>query len=220
MVNNPFFSVTPLKKDMIVGRKEFLKNINKEVMSSLIDNKIIIIKGDSGMGKSFFVRSAVDELKTKKSIKLFNYDFSLDLINKLRKLPDESKIKKQIVVVIDRFELMLMLSEQLQTKIFELMTELCKTGITFLITSSDDLIEKTRILNLELKKYFKTFNVPGLTYEEAEDLVINRLNMERKKDLKSIEPFTVKELKEVYKNSKGNPRIILMLCGVLFDNKF
>ena len=126
-------------------------------------------------------------------------------------------IGKQIIVVIDKFELLLSLSNNLQEKIVQLMNDLCKAKITLIITSTDDLLKKMTKMDAELKKYFKVLEVPPISFAEAKKLAIQRLDEARTKGKGSLSPFTEDELKKVYDNSKGNPRLILMLLASLYE---
>jgi hypothetical protein len=220
-VENPFLFITPRKgKDKLVGRFDFLKKVKKTVINSLKKQSIVTLNGDFGIGKSLFVKKTVKELNKRKSIKIYRFDFNFNLLNELRNLPSEKRIKKEIVVVIDRFELILSLSSFLQDKILQIMTDLCKAEITIIVTTSSDLLEKIKDMKPKIKNYFKVLEVPSMNFEETQKLIISRLNEVRPKKSNSIEPFTKYEIKEIYKKSKGNPRMILMLCAALFEEKF
>ena len=219
-VQNPFLYITPRDKDFLVGRSNFLDKVKKVVMDSLDENAIVSINGEFGIGKTLFVRKVIEDLEEKKkSVKVFHYDFNFNTLNDLRNLPSEKKAKKEIIVVIDRFELILSLSNLLQRKILKVMSDLCKAKITLLITSTDDLLKKIKNIDEGVKKYFRVLDVPPMTYEETEKLVISRLNEVRTKNKESIHPFTENEIKAMYKNAKGNPRMLLMLCASLFEEK-
>ena len=220
IVNNPFLYITPRTKDLLIGRKEFLTKIKATVFESLKKKSIISINGEFGIGKSLFVEKVILSLKDMKDIKMYNFDFNFNLINELRNLPSEKKIKKQVVVIIDRFELILSLSEVLQHKILDLMTDLCKAEITLIITSSNNLLKSIKNISPSTKNYFKVLDVPALNFEEAKRLIISRLNEARPTSKDSLHPFTPEEIKKIFKTSKGNPRMILMLCAGLFEEKF
>ncbi|MBN1924039.1 MAG: hypothetical protein JW791_04755 [Nanoarchaeota archaeon] len=219
-VNNPFLFITPRDKDLLVGRQSFLDQVKTTVMKSLDSQAIITINGDFGIGKTLFVEKAVSDLEKRKDIKLFKWDFNLNTLNDLRTLPNEKELKKQIVVTIDRFELILSLSNILQNKILKIMTDLVKSKITLIITTSDDLLKKIKNIEPKIKSFFKVLNVPPMNFEETKRLIVSRLNESRKKKSDSIEPFTNDEVKQIYKNSKGNPRMVLLLCASLFEDKF
>jgi hypothetical protein len=220
MINvNPFLFITPRdKSDELIGRFDFFEKIKKTVLESLDDSSIVTINGDFGMGKSLFVKKAMEELSAKKNLKLFYLDFNLNTLNDLRNMPSEKKLGKQIIVLIDRFELLLSLSNTLQEKIIKLMTDLCEAKVTLIITSSDDLLKKMAKLDAKLKKYFKVLNVPPISLAEANKLVISRLDEVKKNGKGSITPFTEDEIEKIHKNAKGNPRIILMLLASLYED--
>jgi hypothetical protein len=218
MQNNPFLSITPREKsDELIGRFGFYEKIKKTILESLDDYAIITINGDFGIGKSLFVEKVLADLSKKKQLKIINLDFSLNILNDLRNIPSEEEAGKQIIVIIDRFELLLSLSNNLQKKIVQLMNDLCKAKITLIITSSDDLLKKMAKMDAGLKKYFKVLEVPPLSFDEAKKLAIQRLDEVRSNGKGSLTPFTEDELRKVYNNSKGNPRLILMLLASLYE---
>ncbi len=218
MQDNPFLFITPREKsDELIGRFDFYEKIKKTVLESLDEHAIITINGDFGMGKSLFVEKVLAELSNKKMLKLITLDFSLNTLNDLRNIPSEKAAGKQIIVIIDRFELLLSLSNNLQEKIVQLMNDLCKAKITLIITSSDDLLKKMAKMDAGLKKYFKVLEVPPISFDEAKKLAIQRLDEARSKGKGSLAPFTEDEVRKVYNNSKGNPRLILMLLASLYE---
>ena len=218
-ITNPFLFITPRSQDLLVGRRDFLKKIKSTVVNSLKEKTIVTINGDFGIGKTLFVEKAIKELKSRKNIKLYSYDFNFNILNELRNLPSEKKVKKQIIVIIDRFELILSLSSVLQEKILKIMAELSEAKITLIITSSDDLLKRLKRIKPSIKKYFKILNVPSMTFEETKRLIISRLNESRPKSKDSLHPFTTQEVKQIFKTSRGNPRMVLMLCAGLFEEK-
>jgi Cdc6-like AAA superfamily ATPase len=220
MINiNPFLFITPRdKSDELIGRFDFFEKIKKTVLESLDDNAIVTINGDFGIGKSLFVKKAMEDLSKKKSLKLFYLDFNLNTLNDLRNIPTEKELGKQIIVLIDRFELLLSLSNNLQEKIIKLMTDLCESKITLILTTSDDLLKKMTKMDAHLKKYFKVLNVPPVSLTEAKKLIISRLDEVKKTNKGTIKPFTEDEVYKIHKNAKGNPRIILMLLASLYED--
>jgi ABC-type dipeptide/oligopeptide/nickel transport system ATPase component len=219
-MNNPFLFITPRKnEDNLIGRFDFYEKMKKAVLESLDENAIITLNGDFGIGKSFFVEKAMNELSKMKNLKVYYLDFNLNTLNDLRAIPSEKELGKQIIIIIDKFELLLSLSEPLQEKILNLMSELCKNEITLLITTSNDLLKGIKKIEPQIKKYFKILDVPAVNYEETKKLVISRLNEARKTHSDSITPFTESELHSIYKNTKGNPRLILMLLASIYEEK-
>jgi len=167
-----------------------------------------------------FVDKIIIDLNKRRNIKIFKFDFNMNTLNDLRNLPTEKELGKEIVVIIDRFELMLELSGELQEKILEIMTDLCKAEITIIVTSSNSLLKTVNKLRPELKNYFKVLDVPAMNFEETKKLVISRLNEVRAKKSDSLEPFTLDEVKKIHDNAKGNPRMVLLLLAGLFEQKF
>jgi 6-pyruvoyl-tetrahydropterin synthase len=219
MIINPFLFITPRdKSDELIGRFDFFEKIKKTVLESLDESAIVTIKGDFGIGKSLFVKKAMEDLSAKKNLKIFYLDFNLNTLNDLRNMPSEKEIGKQIIVIIDRFELMLSLSNTLQEKIVKLMADLCEAKVTLIITASDDLMVKMAKMDAKLKNYFKVLNVPPISLAEAKKLVISRLDEVRKNNKGTIKPFNENEIEKIHRNAKGNPRIILMLLASLYED--
>lgn len=220
IVRNPFLYITPRNKDLLIGRIEFLKKVEKTVLSSLDKPVIVAVNGEFGIGKTLFIEKAIKKLEKKKSIKLYDFDFNLNTLNDLRNIPTEKKLKKQIVIVVDRFELILSLTPEIQKKILKIMGELSKAKVTIIIATSSSLIKKVINLDSSIKRYFKILNVPALNFDETKELILSRLNESRPKKSNKLEPFTNKEVKMIHKQAKGNPRLVLLLCATLFEEKF
>ncbi|VVB76132.1 ATPase domain predominantly from Archaea [Candidatus Tiddalikarchaeum anstoanum] len=218
-VNNPFLFITPRNSDVLVGRHSFLETLEKKVLESLDTHAIIAVNGPFGIGKSQFIYKIIEDLKTRKNIKIFNFDFNLNTLNDLRSVPHEKDLKKQIIIVIDRFELIESLTKEIQHKVLNVMAELCDAKDTFILETSSDLIKKVADVEPNVKKYFNIINVPQMNYDEVKKLIYTRLNEVRKDKSESINPFTEEEVKMIHKQSKGNPRMVLMLCASLYEKK-
>lgn len=218
-LNNPFLYITPRSKEELVGRKEFLDNIEKKIMESLDKHAIIAVNGPVGIGKTLFIENVISKLEPRKDIKIFKLDFSLNTLNDLRSIPNEKEINKQIIILIDRFELILSLTKEIQLKVLEVMAKLCEAEITIILATTTDLIQKVADINPVVKKYFNILNVPAMKYEEVKKLIISRLNEVRKTASNNLAPFSEDDISKIYKNSKGNPRMALMLCASLYEKK-
>ena len=85
------------------------------------------------------------------------------------------------------------------------------------------LIEnRTEGIEKELEKQnkkFKRYELNGLSKEDIRQIIINRLNTVRNTESESLEPFTQVEYEKIYKKSRGNPRIALLICSALYDQK-
>jgi hypothetical protein len=85
-----------------------------------------------------------------------------------------------------------------------------------LVENRDEGVEK------ELKaqsKQFKKYQLDGMSKGDLKQIIINRLNLSRTTKSDSLEPFTESEYDKIYKKSKGDPRIALLICSALFDQK-
>ncbi len=213
---NPFLFITPRDKEKIIGKKDFLKDLKTTVKKSLKTKKseIILLQGDVGSGKTLFIKKLVKEFDKSKIKKM---SFNMNTLNDLRKIFTKKDKKK--MVIIDKMDIINHLPKELQKKIINLIIEFTELGINFLIAVDKKTKSLIKDLNNKFKKYLIVKKIPKLEYADAEDLVISRLNEERTKKSESIEPFTQEELKKLFEKSKGNPRMLLMLCASLYEQK-
>jgi len=218
-ITNPFLYITPRDKESLVGRTGFLEIIEKKILESLDKSAVIAVNGEVGIGKTMFIEKVISKLESRKDIKVFKLDFNLNTLNDLRSIPTEKELQKQILIVIDRFELILSLTKEIQQKVLEVLANLCEAKVTIILATTTGLISKIFEINHNVKKFFNVLNVPYMNFEEVKKLVVSRLNEVRKEKSDKIEPFLKEELDMIYKNSKGNPRMVLMLCASLYEKK-
>ena len=207
---NPFSSISPRKEETLLGIDESkLKDLAKQLTEG---NIILIISGGSGSGKSLVEMKIEDEIPKKiKTIKLVCTP----------KLPEELnalKLKDKTVVVIEKFHMVLALGEQTIRHILDTIGEMLNLKTSFLITATPELAAAMPHISNKIRNV-RMFEIPPLSFEDANKLVASRLNKIRAKPSHDITPFTEHELMHIWKTSRGNPKLILLLCASLYETK-
>lgn len=214
-VNNPFLSIVPRKGEKLIGVSDnTLKNMIADVAKG---RKILLVSGDYGSGKSIVTDKIEKNLP--ENIKQEKWMFSVDLANHIRSLPMEKAIERSIVVFIDKFELSEVVDDKTLMKILELLVEMTKAGASFVISLTPKTIVRLFDINPALKGMSEIHSIKPLIFPEIKELVVSRLNEVRVKKSNDLAPFTEKELMEVWKKSKGNPRMILLILANFYDIK-
>lgn len=212
--NNPFISITYSDKDIIVDR------VNERIELLILINEamehggIVVLEGAPGMGKSTLLNATEKELKKSKNIDVIREEFTPAVYTKIRSL--DINPAKKLVIELDDFNNVEMLDKMSQQRVIDLLYNLSQKIAVLLVENREDGIEK------ELKaqsKQFKKYNLDGLSKEDLKQIIINRLNSVRSTKSDSLEPFTETEYEKIYKKSRGNPRIALLICSALYDQK-
>ena len=210
---NPFLDIVHTGDEKVIMDQKALKKI-KSLSKELVKNRpVIFIVGEFGSGKTL-VEKEIEKGIPKKFEKK-KLIFSVDLANELKAIP--AKRKKELIVFIDKFELSNVLSDEKLKKLLNLIHKTSLAGVGYIITCTPSTIARVFSLSDKLKSYSKVFNVPPLTLEQTKKLIIERLNKVRRKKSNSLEPFTMKHVKNIWQASKGNPRMILLLCASLYE---
>jgi hypothetical protein len=213
--DNPFLRIVPDKNEKIIDREKVSKELVEKTLKALKGGTLILLSADYGMGKSIITNHFIKSLK--KDIKIIEMGFSNFIADDIRNLPSETK--NEILVIIDRFDLIDGMRNDDKNKVVNLILERGNKGLTFIVLCTPDVLNKIFGINPEFKKKGDIISIPSMTYEEAKELVISRLNETRRQKSQSLDPFTETEIKEIWKKSKGNPRMILLLCATLYDRK-
>ncbi|MCD6547237.1 MAG: ATP-binding protein [Nanoarchaeota archaeon] len=217
IIENPFYSIAHKGDEKIIMPASEIKKI-KDLAKKVCKNNILFVVGEPGSGKSLVEKEL--EKAIPKNYGVRKLLFTVDLLNELRALPSEVVLrKKKFIVFIDKFELSDVVDDKKLKKILDVISETSKAGVGFVISCLPQTLARVFEISDELKKSSIVYNVPRLTYEQAKMLVISRLNSVRKKKSNSIEPFTEHELKSIWRTSNGNPRMILLLCANIYENK-
>ncbi len=139
------------------------------------------------------------------------------MINELEKIQVDKPSKSKKIVSIDKFELSDVLSDTKLIKLINILLAKSKSGVGFIISCTPQTIVRLFSLSDKLRQYSKVFNVPKLTFNQAKQLIIIRLNNIRKQKSNSLSPFNEHQIKDIWKTSNGNPRMILLLCASLYE---
>ena len=104
-------------------------------------------------------------------------------------------------------------------KIIELILIATKTTVSFVISITPDQLDRMFSIESELKEAAIVHKMKPLSYNQTKDFILVRLNEARKEKSEKLDPFNEKEVKNIWHKSKGNPRMILLLCATIYDAK-
>ncbi len=213
--DNPFFEIMHKGDEKIIMSPQALKKI-KELSKELVKNHpILFIVGDHGSGKSLVEKEI--EKNIPKKFEKRKLIFTIDLLSELRALPIERMLKKRIVIYIDKFELTSVIDDGEFEKLLDVIYDTSKSGVGYVISCHPDTLARIFDISDKIRMNSRVYNVPSLTFEQAKKLIISRLNMVRKKKSNSLNPFTESQIRNIWKTSRGNPRMILLLCANLYN---
>ena len=212
--DNPFISITYAKSDTIVNR------VNEKIELLILLNEamdhggVVVIKGAPGMGKSTIINAIGNEIKKSKKIEIIYEEFTPAVYNKIRSI--DITPSKKILLVLDDFNNIEMLDKLSQQRVIDLLYNLSQNLAMMLVENRDEGIEK----DFERQeKNFRRYEIKELSKGDMKQIIINRLNTTRKSKSDSLDPFTPAEFEKIYKKSRGNPRIALLICSALYDQK-
>ncbi len=212
--SNPFISITYSNDDVVVDR------VNERIEVLILINEaigyggIVVIKDAPGTGKSTLLGTIEKELKKSSNVEIIKEEFTPAVYNKIRNI--NINTPKRLVVVLDDFNNIEMLDNFNQQRVIDLLYNLGQKAAIILVENRIEGVEKE--LEKQNKK-FKRYELDGLSREDIKQIIINRLNTVRSTKSESLEPFTQVEYEKIYKKSRGNPRIALLICSALYDQK-
>lgn len=212
--NNPFISITSSEKDIIVDRANEKIELLILINEALEHGGIIVLKGGPGMGKSTLLNAIEKELKKSSKISLTREEFTPAVYNKIRSL--NVNHAKKTLLILDDFNNIEMLDRISQQRVIDLLYNLSQNISILIVENREGGVEK------ELEKQgrqFDKYSLEGLSREDLKKVVINRLNSVRERASDSLDPFSGAEYDRIYKKSRGNPRISLLICSALYDQK-
>ncbi len=212
--NNPFISITYSENDILVDRVNERIEILILINEAMEHGGIIVLQGAPGMGKSTLLTAIEKELEKSKNIDVIREEFTPMVYNKIRNL--DIKPPKKLVIELDDFNNIEMLEKLSQQRVIDLLYNLSQKIAVLIVENREDGVEKA--LKSQCKQ-FKKYNLAGLSKEDLKQIVINRLNSVRAIKSDSLEPFTEAEYEKIYKKARGNPRIALLICSALYDQK-
>ncbi len=214
--SNPFMDIVPRENEKLIDRQSFFKELKEGAETSLDGKKIIAVEGTYGSGKTIVVDKLAELLK-KNKIDVITLSVTGAIINELRALPLEKG--RDIFVIIDRFDLVENMNKEDIKKILNLIIEFSDKKLTFLIKTTESALKKVRDASEEFSGRLSIHRLPMLDFEYAKQMIIDRLNEIKDSKKNSIEPFTNEELRKIWDKSNGNPRLVLMLCAALYEQK-
>ncbi|MCL4373135.1 ATP-binding protein [Candidatus Parvarchaeota archaeon] len=212
--NNPFISITYSENDILVDRVNERIEILILINEAMEHGGIIVLQGAPGMGKSTLLTAIEKELEKSKNIDVIREEFTPMVYNKIRNL--DIKPPKKLVIELDDFNNIEMLEKLSQQRVIDLLYNLSQKIAVLMVENREDGVEKAL---KSQSKQFKKYNLAGLSKEDLKQIVINRLNSVRAIKSDSLEPFTEAEYEKIYKKARGNPRIALLICSALYDQK-
>jgi replication-associated recombination protein RarA len=214
LANNPFIVITSSGHEKVVDRVKEKVELQMQINEALKNGKIVVLKGSPGVGKSTLVNLIVNNLKKSQNVSVIREDFTPSVYNKLRSL--NLGVIKKTLVILDDFNNVELLDKNSQEKVIKLMSELAEKAALLLIENRTEGVEKDfRRMHIEAVK----FDITGLQRTDLRQLLTDRLNMVRDVPRDNIDPFTDDEFEKIYRKSGGNPRIALLICAALFDQK-
>ena len=213
---NPFLSIVPRRNENIIDMISVVNDLKELAMEALKGDVLIVLKGTYGSGKTIISEQILKILK-KKKIDVRRIACTQEILNDIRSIPEERK--RDIFVVIDGLDICMGMDKATVDKFLNLLMERSHKGLTFLMECTPEVLDMFNDTNSKFSGFSKVVNVAPMGYDEARELVVSRLNEIRKSRLDSIDPFTEEELKKYWKASRGNPRMLLMLCQSIYDDR-
>lgn len=214
LANNPFINITSSGNEKVVDRVGERVELQLHINNGLNEGQIIVVKGAPGVGKSTILNSILNDIKKAKNVEVVHEEFTPSTYNRLRGI--NMTPSKKLLLVLDDFNNIELLEKNAQIKVLQLMDELAQRVAVVLVENRDAGVEKDF---KKLGKRFEKFDLPGLQRSDLRQLIIDRLNTVRSVPRDHLDPFTEEEYDKIYKKSGGNPRIALLICSALYDQK-
>jgi len=170
-------------------------------------DKIILLTGEAGSGKSMILKKIYEELKDQEIIFFISNPYSeiKSILNLLKKV----KPKNHQIFLIDEAQL-------LSSEEWENLRIYADRGNVTLVFATHD----TNVDQLLRKKHFKSrinYIIPTvrISREETENLILTKLTRFGLHEIAAM--FTSSNFRKIYKYSKGSIRMVNQLMFKLFD---
>jgi len=209
--DNPFIHIVPRESEELIDRLALLSALINSTREILESGGILVLQGEPGSGKTLLISKVKKEFGKKTRIK--ELILTKGLINELR------GVEKNELVIIDKFELCEGFKKEELRGLLEKIVSLSNEGVSFLIKITPNALTKCEKASGDFKERIKVYSMPRLSLEQGVELVKARLNEVRRKRMDSLHPFTKAELRKLWERADGNPRMLLMLCAMLYDQK-
>jgi len=200
-----FRDIVDIKNYIPLPSSESVKN---DLLNAINQReKMILLTGQAGSGKSLLLQSVYEELKEKKEIFFISNPYlEVDSILNLIK---ELDINNHHIILLDEAQL-------LTPQTWENLRIYADKGNITIVFSTHD----TNVKELLSKKHFKTrinYIIPTkkITRSEMENFILTKLLKNNFNDIASM--FSNSNFKLIYKHSKGSLRAINQIMFKLFD---
>ncbi len=214
LANNPFVNITSSMDDKVVDRTEERVQLQMYINDVINGGGIVILEGKPGIGKSTLMNLVLKDLQKSQKLDIQKYYFTPSVYNALRSL--NVKTNTRTLIIIDDLNNMEMLDKGSQAKVIQLLGSISKKFGIVIIENRDEGVQPS------LEKLGETSEkmvLGGLKKDDMRQMIINRLSLVSTKPNSGLEPFTENEFEKIYKKSNGNPRIALLICSALYDQK-
>ena len=214
LANNPFVNITSSMDDKVVDRTEEKVQLQMYINDVINGGGVVILEGKPGIGKSTLMNLVLKDLQKSQKLDIQKYYFTPSVYNALRSL--NVKTNTRTLIIIDDLNNMEMLDKGSQAKVIQLLGSISKKFGIVIIENRDEGVQPS------LEKLGETSEkmvLGGLKKDDMRQMIINRLSLVSTKPNGGLEPFTESEFEKIYKKSNGNPRIALLICSALYDQK-
>jgi len=209
-MDNPFNLIVPRDDELMINEKS-LKAISDKIKDRITSRKLVILEGDYGSGKSLYLKRLHGRLKTKKE----TINFTDVIITVLEgKVPVKNKS-----VFIENLDLLHGFKKDQVYRFSKALIKLLDKGMIVLAACRKDTLSMLYEANPLIRSKTNRIKIPHLSFDQAKKLVVNRLNESRSNYEDDIEPFSNHELRTIWHKTNGNPRLLLLLLGPLYDQR-
>jgi tetratricopeptide (TPR) repeat protein/DNA-binding MarR family transcriptional regulator len=124
------------------------------------------------------------------------------------------KHKKRLVVLVDNFDIIL---EQINDERdnARLRDVLMNDGSMMLVGGATTFFHEARAYDQPLYNFFKIYELPNLKFEEMQDLLRRRAEVDKRSDFEETLKANKSRLRVLEHFTGGNPRLVLMLYRVV-----
>lgn len=204
---NPFLEISPKREEVLFGID--ITKVKDYAKLLAGGNVLVIVSGGIGSGKSVVEMKIEKELPS--TVNKYKLVCSPGLSNDLKAF----KPKNKNVIIIEKFHMILALGEKKIKEVLDTIGDMISPETSFLITSTPELAASIMHLSHKIRNV-SVFDIQPLSLENTRKLIALKLN---KKNTADLSPFTEKEVKHIWETSKGNPKMILLLCASLYEAK-
>ena len=214
LATNPFVIITSSGNEKVVDRIKEKVELQLHINEAVNNGKLVILKGAPGMGKSTIINWILKDIQKAKGVEIFKEEFTPSVYNRIRGL--NVNPTKKMLIILDDFNNVEMLDATSQKKVLGLVNDLAQRMGILLVENRTEGAERDF---KKLGNKFQKYELGGLSYSDLKQVIIDRLNRVRDVPTDHLDPFTEFEYEKIYKKSGGNPRIALLICASLYDQK-